>query len=549
MGFRRAIFAPVIGLCGEKTTYISQSMLVIIVFFISFFIFFYFFFFSVYFPFPLCTHSRQSTVNFHLPPSRHILPRPPTMAAALRPLDAARALALHLVAAVDQHQSSPQTTTLHQQQQQQQSTPLSSTLPAITDAIKSQAAKLALLATTPPFTPSAVRDTLAPISETLAPGLAAVAMVGASVVGVEADLDPNGERNREQGTKQQEENANGGQSTAATSEAGSGYGYTPAYTPAFFVSELREHVAVVLREWAALLAAIHAVAAAIAAAEGAAGARTGTGSGKTSAATNTPDAAGAAHHDHVTSTVGRLWTACDALAELAVLGPVKLVLRRAKAHLELVRDGVRELEEWDPADEEGEGDPFGLELDDEDGDKLDSGEKGKGGDDDDNDNDEVETARLLVAKTDTIRLLRTVAALFPAICTHRLTPASSSSSSSFFSAPTAARLDALAASLRTIPDLIDDVAGALYEHDEPQARLVRDTLVARARRVVDGVRVPFFDGVGPGAGADGDGGGSGGGNDGGSGEGSESGKGKEKFVRWADTWERVLGEIVAMRDA
>ncbi|KAI5302734.1 hypothetical protein KEM55_000922, partial [Ascosphaera atra] len=56
--------------------------------------------------------------------------------------------------------------------------------------------------------------------------------------------------------------------------------------------------------------------------------------------------------DTVTVTAGRVWEACDVCDAFAKGGVVSLVMKKARSYLELVKDGIKELEEWDPEDDE-----------------------------------------------------------------------------------------------------------------------------------------------------------------------------------------------------
>lgn len=68
----------------------------------------------------------------------------------------------------------------------------------------------------------------------------------------------------------------------------------------------------------------------------------------------------------VSGLTGRVWEACDELVTLADGGLVGFVVKRAEQYKALVQDAVKELEEWDPHDDEDDG--FGDLLSDEEGD-------------------------------------------------------------------------------------------------------------------------------------------------------------------------------------
>ena len=67
----------------------------------------------------------------------------------------------------------------------------------------------------------------------------------------------------------------------------------------------------------------------------------------------------------VTEATGRVWEACDSLVKLSELGVPGFVARKAKQWLELMKDAVKELQEWDP-EEEVDDDLFGDGASDDD---------------------------------------------------------------------------------------------------------------------------------------------------------------------------------------
>lgn len=67
----------------------------------------------------------------------------------------------------------------------------------------------------------------------------------------------------------------------------------------------------------------------------------------------------------VTEATGRVWEACDSLVRLSEQGVPGFVARKAKQWLELMKDAVKELQEWDP-EEEVDDDLFGEEQSDDD---------------------------------------------------------------------------------------------------------------------------------------------------------------------------------------
>lgn len=174
----------------------------------------------------------------------------------------------------------------------------------------------------------------------------------------------------------------------------------------------------------------------------------------------------------VTTATGRVWGACEKIVGVAADGVVGLVIWRAREYLALVRDGIEELREWDPAEDEvGGEDEFGFEDEDEGGDN--EGE---------NEVDEEQCTKLRAQKTHILRVLDPVAKAYTAMITHRLK--SLSADSSLTVSAISPRLDELLGCLRDIPDLTDEAAGSLYESKIPDAVEYTDKVLDRAINAV-----------------------------------------------------------------
>jgi len=65
-----------------------------------------------------------------------------------------------------------------------------------------------------------------------------------------------------------------------------------------------------------------------------------------------------------TEATGRVWDDCDKLIVLAKEGVPGYVVRKSKQWLELMKDAVKELEEWDPEEDVDDNDLFGDESSD-----------------------------------------------------------------------------------------------------------------------------------------------------------------------------------------
>lgn len=61
----------------------------------------------------------------------------------------------------------------------------------------------------------------------------------------------------------------------------------------------------------------------------------------------------------ITEATGRIWGNCDEIVAFADNGLPGFILLKSKQWLELMKDAVKELTEWDPEDEVDEGDLFG----------------------------------------------------------------------------------------------------------------------------------------------------------------------------------------------
>ncbi|EZF36298.1 hypothetical protein H109_02184 [Trichophyton interdigitale MR816] len=214
----------------------------------------------------------------------------------------------------------------------------------------------------------------------------------------------------------------------------------------------------------------------------------------------------------VTTSAGRVWKVCDQLVAAATDGVVGMVMQKANEFLELVRDGIKELEEWDP--EESDDDDWGL-VDD-----LADETKEENDEDDGEDREEV-VAMLAGEKKELLRLLTPIAKLYTAITTQRLKPLKQQPILSKY----ASNLDKLVDNLKQIPDLVDEAAGSLYEHDTQAVASYTSNLKNCAISTMEMVRKPWHHETGVNAKTDGQ---------------VES---EDKFTKWATVWLKVLNEL------
>jgi hypothetical protein len=179
--------------------------------------------------------------------------------------------------------------------------------------------------------------------------------------------------------------------------------------------------------------------------------------------------------DAVTLATGRVWDACDAVVEVATKGVVGFVMHRVEQWRDLVRDAVQEIEDWDP------------EEDDDFFDDLMDGQKDDEDDEDDSD-DEEETAALKEQKKNTLRFLKPIVQVYPSIATNRLKNAGEAPLSS---AASVAKLEALMLNLQSIPEQVDEAAGALYEANMAKSAKFLKRAQQSAAQAVESVASPW----------------------------------------------------------
>ncbi|KAJ5580084.1 uncharacterized protein N7459_006069 [Penicillium hispanicum] len=214
-----------------------------------------------------------------------------------------------------------------------------------------------------------------------------------------------------------------------------------------------------------------------------------------------------AEKDAVTLATGRVWDACDAVADVANKGVVGFVMRRVEEWRDLVRDAVEEIEDWDPEEEE---DDF---FDDIMGDEKDADDDHK--EDDSEENDSEIAAALKEQKKATLRFLKPVAQIYPTIISYRLkntgeVPLSSVSG--------VARLESLMSNLQNIPEQVDEAAGALYEDNVSKSAKFLKKTQKSATQAVHSVALLWDT-------ADGE------------------QKPEDKFTIWSKTWLKVMDEV------
>ncbi|KAJ9299283.1 hypothetical protein DTO271G3_2905 [Paecilomyces variotii] len=233
----------------------------------------------------------------------------------------------------------------------------------------------------------------------------------------------------------------------------------------------------------------------------------------------------AAEKDGVVGATGRVWDACDVVVEIAGKGVVGFVIRRVEEWRDLVKDAIGELEEWDPDNEDEDEDWDNLingDADDEDG-----GDKSEDGDDEEE--EEEDAAALNEHKKMTLRALKPIAAIYPAIVSNRLKKGGLETSADVLLPSSHLRaLETLMADLQSIPEHIDEAAGSLYEADIEKSTSYLRKAKGRAVKVVESLVLPWTMEVT---------------------EGTEAKTPEEdKFSVWSKTWLKVIEEVMPALD-
>lgn len=190
----------------------------------------------------------------------------------------------------------------------------------------------------------------------------------------------------------------------------------------------------------------------------------------------------------VTEAVGRVWDSCDALSQVAKEGVAGFVVRKAESWLGLIKDAVRELQDWDPEDEEDLNELFNDALDnhsDEDDDDTPNGMPG----------DEEVTAKadpkaVLESKTSALRVLTRVPQSVHVVMKQRLqkwrTP-------QMDAVPEDQRkiVDNALERLESISETVDETVETLYMRDLPECERLLHRVWELTVRVVEGVVQPW----------------------------------------------------------
>ncbi|KAI1909295.1 hypothetical protein LOZ12_005322 [Ophidiomyces ophidiicola] len=194
----------------------------------------------------------------------------------------------------------------------------------------------------------------------------------------------------------------------------------------------------------------------------------------------------------ITTATGRVWKVCDQIATIASDGVVGLVIKKAKEHLELVQDCIRELKEWDPENDDGDDGLWDDEFGDDGEDDTQGNMGGKIGhvlatDGDEDSEEGNRTGKLVDEKNYLLRLFTLTTQLYTAIIAHRLKKITDIS----ILPKICSKLDTLTACLRDLPNLVDEAAGSLYEGNLEFADAYSLKLRDRAFETIDLLREPW----------------------------------------------------------
>lgn len=154
-----------------------------------------------------------------------------------------------------------------------------------------------------------------------------------------------------------------------------------------------------------------------------------------------------------TEATGKVWGDCDALSPLATEGIPGFVVRKSKQWLELMKDAVKELEDWDP-EEEVDDDVFGVNLSDDDED-----DEPSPGEADDQEKSADRAAISAGVKEQALKVLNRIPQSIHVVIKQRLEkiPADAASGAGHM-----AQLDTILQRNRRISDLIDESAEGMY---------------------------------------------------------------------------------------
>jgi hypothetical protein len=160
--------------------------------------------------------------------------------------------------------------------------------------------------------------------------------------------------------------------------------------------------------------------------------------------------------NEITEATGRVWEACDSIISFAEGGLPGFAVRKAKQWLALMKDAVKELQEWDPEEELDEDDLFGDTG-------SDSGSTAEETPRQDTQEDHRATISAGV-KEQALKVLSRIPQSVHVVVKQRLEKLKGQDSQQL-SASSKSRLEKVVVQTRTISELIDESAEGMYMGD------------------------------------------------------------------------------------
>jgi hypothetical protein len=186
-----------------------------------------------------------------------------------------------------------------------------------------------------------------------------------------------------------------------------------------------------------------------------------------------------------TEATGKVWDNCDKLFPLAAEGVPGFVVSQSKQWLDLMKDAVKELQEWDPEDDLVFGDDL-LGTDGSDDDAFD----GPANQDPSDDRAAISAG----VKEQALKVLNRIPQSIHVVIKQRLEKLPASTSSN----PTVvAKLDNVLKRTRTISELIDESAEGMYLGDLELCLKKAGEARATTIEVVESVLQPWIDATSP----------------------------------------------------
>ena len=190
----------------------------------------------------------------------------------------------------------------------------------------------------------------------------------------------------------------------------------------------------------------------------------------------------------VTAATGKIWDDCDELKKLADDGIAGFVVKKAEQYLDLIKDAVKEIEEWDPEDDDDDDDNeehgfFNDKQDTPPSPPKDPPEMSPISTPSSQPTQDLNKLRSAVLKT-----LTRIPQSLHVVIAQRLKKGLPPSSPSPINPKHLLILDTLLSQISQTSTCIDDVAERLYTHDALGAILTVETARAYVVEIVESVR-------------------------------------------------------------